>query len=66
MDIFNIALVLFILVIVSCAIGHFWIFICDFFFKGLKKIFHIRKKEKINWHPIVESNEQISKNNKEN
>ncbi|MEG0275593.1 MAG: hypothetical protein RR630_01045 [Coprobacillus sp.] len=61
MDIVGIMIVLGVCILISFIAMHFWVFICDNIIGGLKRLFHIGKKENINWHSLDEKTENISK-----
>ena len=58
MDAIKLFLIIIIIMSISLAAVHFWVFICDTIIGGIKRVFGFKKK-KINWHTI--DNDTIKK-----
>lgn len=54
-EIVKLIIVVMVLMTILLAVAHFWVFICDTLFGGIKRLFGFKKKT-INWHTLDETN----------
>lgn len=57
LEIIKLVVIVIIGMTISLAAIHFWVFICDTIFGGIKRLFGFKKK-KVNWHTLDGNTEQ--------